>query len=70
MECTIQEIIRGLRNKLLQECDWTQLNDSDLTPESKQHWTVYRQTLRDLPATQAIAEFTDLSQVVFPNKPE
>lgn len=35
----------ALRNKLLQESDWTQLTDS---PADKAEWAAYRQALRDI----------------------
>lgn len=41
--------IRGQRNQLLKECDWTQI--ADCTIPKKTEWTTYRQTLRDLPST-------------------
>ena len=41
--------IRGQRNQLLKECDWTQI--ADCTIPKKSEWTTYRQTLRDLPST-------------------
>ena len=40
--------IRGQRNQLLKECDWTQI--ADCTIPKKAEWTTYRQTLRDLPS--------------------
>ena len=40
--------IRGQRNQLLKECDWTQI--ADCTIPKKTEWTTYRQTLRDLPS--------------------
>ena len=40
--------IRGQRNQLLKDCDWTQIADSTA---DKTAWATYRQTLRDLPAT-------------------
>lgn len=39
--------LRAQRNRLLAECDWTQLADS---PVDKTVWGAYRQALRDLPA--------------------
>jgi hypothetical protein len=39
--------IRAERNRLLAECDWTQLAD---VPLAKADWLTYRQALRDLPA--------------------
>ena len=56
--------IRGQRNQLLKDCDWTQI--ADCTIPKKSEWTTYRQTLRDLPST--ITEprtFTD-----WPNNPD
>lgn len=39
--------VRGKRNNLIAECDWTQLNDSQV---DKVIWATYRQALRDVPA--------------------
>lgn len=41
--------IRGTRNALLKDCDWTQI--ADCTIPNKTAWATYRQTLRDLPST-------------------
>ena len=41
--------IRGQRNQLLKDCDWTQVADCSIP--KKADWTTYRQTLRDLPST-------------------
>lgn len=41
--------IRGERNRLLAECDWTQLEDSPLNADSKLAWSLYRETLRMIP---------------------
>lgn len=41
--------IRGTRNQLLKDCDWTQA--VDCTIAKKTEWATYRQTLRDLPST-------------------
>jgi hypothetical protein len=43
------EILRGIRNYKLLECDWTQLPNAPLTPEQVDAWAQYRQELRDLP---------------------
>jgi len=43
--------IRIKRQALLAACDWTQMPDVPLTQEQKQAWEVYRQQLRDFPAT-------------------
>lgn len=38
--------VRAERNRLIAECDWTQLADA---PVDNLAWAVYRQELRDLP---------------------
>jgi hypothetical protein len=38
-------IVRAERNKLLSDCDWTQLPDA---PVDAAAWVVYRQALRDV----------------------
>ena len=43
--------LRRERNTLLTESDWTQYTDSPLDDEAKVDWVIYRQELRDLPAT-------------------
>lgn len=43
--------LRRRRNAKLLHCDWTQVSDVSLTPQQQQQWAVYRQALRDLPAT-------------------
>jgi hypothetical protein len=54
--------VRTNRNALLAESDWTQLADAQtsLTEEQKQEWNVYRQALRDMPATYADIEHVAL----------
>lgn len=56
--------IRSQRNKLLADCDFTQLPDCPLTAQKKAEFAVYRQLLRDLPAN------CDLNNPIFPIKPE
>jgi len=56
--------IRGQRNQLLKECDWTQI--ADCTIPKKAEWTTYRQTLRDLP--NGITEPRTFS--AWPNNPD
>ena len=46
---TIWAAIRAQRNSLLYACDWTQLNDAQLSQVNKDEWAVYRQKLRDVP---------------------
>ena len=42
---TVEAIIRDRRNKLLEECDWTQVIDA---PVDQTAWGAYRQALRDI----------------------
>lgn len=44
----IKADIRGHRNKLLAQCDWTQMPDAPLSEEQKSSYATYRQALRDL----------------------
>jgi hypothetical protein len=53
-------IVRAERNKLLADCDWTQLPDA---PVDTAAWAVYRQALRDI-TTQA-----DPFNIVWPTLP-
>jgi hypothetical protein len=57
--------IREARNRLLTECDWTQLPDAPLTDEQKQVWATYRQQLRDIPET-----FENPEAAEFPENPQ
>ena len=61
------EILRGRRNYLLQECDWTDLPNADLTDEKKSEWQIYRTNLRDI--TNGLTTIEEVKAVVFPNKP-
>ena len=56
--------IRGQRNQLLKDCDWTQI--ADCTIPKKAEWATYRQTLRDFPATVSDARAT----VTWPHNPD
>jgi hypothetical protein len=40
---------RAVRDKLLIDCDWTQVADA---PINKEAWAAYRQALRDLPSQE------------------
>ena len=48
--------LRQMRNVLLRESDWTQFTDSPLSESKKNEWKTYRQSLRDLPATESDPE--------------
>jgi len=56
--------VRAERDRLLADCDWTQLADAPLTASVKQAWADYRQTLRDIPQTQ-----DDPDSIVWPETP-
>ena len=42
--------LRHVRDLLMGCTDWTQANDSPLSPEHRAAWATYRQALRDLPS--------------------
>ena len=72
---TCIEVLRGRRDMLLQESDWTQFNDSPLSESKIDEWKIYRQTLRDLPENNPNPEWVDgdetkLPDVDWPVKPE
>ena len=54
--------VRSQRNAKLAACDWTQLADSNV---NKAVWAVYRQQLRDMPASIADARLG----VTWPTEP-
>tara|TARA_B100000035_G_C20933522_1_gene524140 strand:+ start:606 stop:986 length:381 start_codon:yes stop_codon:yes gene_type:complete len=56
------EEVRTERNRLLTESDWTQ--NQDVPETTRNAWTTYRQTLRDIPSTYSSPE-----EVVWPTKP-
>ena len=56
--------LRGTRNQLLTQCDWTQI--PDCTIPKKTEWATYRQTLRDFPATVSDARIN----VQWPHNPD
>lgn len=57
-------LIRQERNRLLKECDWVVLSDVVIDPLVKADWLIYRQALRDLPAS-----VTDVNNVLWPIAP-
>ncbi len=42
-------LIRQKRNRLLAECDWTQVPDAPLDEKRREAWQQYRQALREIP---------------------
>ena len=61
------EILRGRRNSLLEQCDWTDLPNAVLTDEKKSEWQTYRTQLRDL--TDGLDTVEKVKAVEFPTKP-
>ena len=57
-------MVRGKRDGLLRESDWTQLPSGPLTDEQKEAWDTYRDELRDLPSV-----YSRVSDVIWPNDP-
>jgi hypothetical protein len=60
--------LRLQRGQLISESDWTQFSDSPLTAEKKSEWAIYRQALRDIPATYSNA--TSIDDITWPTQPE
>ncbi|EAU45063.1 tail fiber assembly protein [Salipiger bermudensis] len=58
------EEVRADRNARLDECDWTQLDDVDLTAACKSDFATYRQSLRDVPQQGGFP-----SSVTWPTRP-
>ena len=60
------------RNKRLSDCDWTQVNDCQLSETKIQEWKVYRQALRDLPetTTPSFDEHRILTGIHWPTPPD
>ncbi|MDT8447345.1 MAG: phage tail assembly chaperone [bacterium] len=59
-------VVRG--EKLL-DCDWTQLPDAPITPDMQSEWAVYRQQLRDLPASLNFAAMNTEADIPWPPEP-
>tara|TARA_Y100001963_G_C6792721_1_gene456575 strand:- start:8275 stop:8592 length:318 start_codon:yes stop_codon:yes gene_type:complete len=57
-------MVRGQRDALLRETDWTRLDDATLGDHTAEEWATYRQELRDLPG-----KHSKVSEVVFPDDP-
>jgi hypothetical protein len=54
-----------VRNKLLAETDWTQVNDAPFDADQKLAWALYRETLRMIPEQPGFPE-----TVNWPPKPQ
>lgn len=59
------DMLRKIRDGLLDRSDWTQLADSSLSSADKTAWATYRQQLRDLPENTV-----DPENPTFPEVPE
>ena len=58
-------VVRGNRDDLLRDSDWTAVTDSALGGAEQTAWAEYRQELRDIPQT-----YDDAESVVWPDAPE
>lgn len=56
--------LRGARTGILTKTDWTQLPDTELTPEQVIECRTYRSEIRDLVKNQP-----NLDEIVFPTPP-
>ena len=65
-------LLRMERNELLANTDWVSTRSVDSGTPVSQEWLVYRQALRDLPATAApkLDDFGNLTNVTWPELPE
>ena len=65
--------LRGHRNMLLTNSDWTVMPDSPLSDSKQTEWKTYRQALRDLPASSSpnLDSYykLNLTSVTWPTKP-
>ena len=57
--------IRGKRDQLLRDSDFTVLTDAPYSQSKKTAWETYRQELRDLPQV-----YDYVSDIVWPDEPE
>jgi len=58
----LADAARAKRNRLLAECDWTQVSDA---PVDASAWAAYRQALRDVPQQSGFPE-----NIVWPVSPD
>jgi len=58
------KILRETRDLLLNQSDWTRMDDNQLSSDKKAEWATYRQALRDLPSNTA-----DPANPTYPTKP-
>jgi hypothetical protein len=58
------EFARDKRNRLLSECDWTCVTDTQLSEADQTSWQTYRQALRDVPQNE-----NDPENITWPDAP-
>lgn len=67
------EHLREMRNYYLSKCDWTRMDDNQLSESKKLEWEEYRQKLRELPSISSpkLDQFgmLDMSSVDWPVPP-
>lgn len=61
----LAEGVRRHRNFLLQETDYTQVQDNPLDSSKRQEWLEYRKALRDIPSQEGFPH-----EVEWPVKPQ
>ena len=67
--------LRGHRNMLLTNSDWTVMPDSPLSDSKQTEWKTYRQSLRDITKTASpkmrtdMSNMIDITSVTWPTKP-
>ena len=66
-------LLRIERNKRLTACDWSVCVDNQLSTDKQNEWKIYRQALRDLPASASPKLDSDgnldMTSVTFPTEP-
>ena len=60
--------VRHARDFLLTETDWVMVSDSPVDADTKAQYTLYRQKLRDIPATTEFS--TNVEETKFPISPD
>ena len=65
MDSEFESNVRNIRNKLLNDSDWTHMADCQLTDAEKTSWGVYRQALRDITAHEGFP-----NDIVWPSLPD
>ena len=56
--------VRGQRDGLLRDSDWTQIGDASLGDHTAEEWRTYRTALKAIPQN-----YSRVSEVVWPNDP-